>query len=131
MQSPESFRLIAELRFPSGEVLTAETKPREIVPGPAADPDRPSHATEFETVHWRGQVYALTPKQRVVIACLWQAWESGHPFVGGHYLLERADSEQSKMSYVFRGSPAWRTLIVPGELRGGPADTYCLAFARA
>jgi hypothetical protein len=86
-----------------------------------------AHSGDFATVRWNGTVYTLTPKQRIVIAILWQAAEEGLPYVGGHYLLERADSDQSRLSLVFRDSPAWRKLIVPGELHDGPSDTYCLA----
>jgi hypothetical protein len=97
---------------------------------PSAAPPSPlanAHSPDFACVRWNGRVYSITPKQRRIVAVLWQAWEAGAPFVSGAYLLERADSDQGRMSALFRDSPAWQTLVVPGHLHGGPADSYCLA----
>jgi hypothetical protein len=88
---------------------------------------KPSHAPNFETVSWKGRMYKLTQQQRIIIAILWRAWEDGHPFISGAYLLERADTAANKLSVVFRKSEAWGNLIVQGEVQGGPIDTYCLA----
>lgn len=85
------------------------------------------HSPDFAMVRWHGQTYSLTPRQRVVVAELWNAWENGLPCLTAAYLLERCGTAQAKMSAVFRNSPAWKTLIVPGQLHGGPEDSYCLA----
>lgn len=114
------------LRLPDGETIAADAGEAKVVLE-RPDPDYPTHSPDFASVTWGGKVYTFTPKQRRIVAILWQAWERGERFVGGGYLLEAADSDQSKMSYLFRGSTAWRTLIVPGELYDGPVDTYCLA----
>lgn len=115
-----------ELKLPNGQQITARASgARAIIDRP--DPTRPSHAPDWSVVVWNGTRYNLTPKQRDVIAVLWAAWEDGTRFVGGAYLLERADSDQGRLSALFRDSPAWKRLIVPGEQHGGPVDTYCLA----
>lgn len=115
------------LRLPDGELIAADAEEANVVVE-RPDPHAPSHSPDFATVTWNGVMYPLTPKQRIIIACLWRAWENGSTYVGGAYLLERADSDQSRMSHVFRDSPAWKKLIVPGELfDDGPADTYRLA----
>jgi hypothetical protein len=101
-----------------------------IAPAQApASPTRPGapHAPDWSSVVWNDVRYMLTPKQRLVVAELWRAWEAGIDFLSGAYLLERAESDQSKLWYLFRKSPAWGTLIVPGEPYGGPGDTYRLA----
>jgi len=119
-----------EIHMPDGQEISGVADEGDVV---IVRPDlsRPSHSPDFATVTWNGVVYTLTPKQRLIVALLWKAWEDGNTFLSGAYLLERADSDQSRMSHVFRGSPAWRTLVVPGELHGGPADTYCLAPERS
>jgi hypothetical protein len=78
-------------------------------------------------VRWNGARYNLTPKQRLVVCLLWRAWEEGTTDLSGAYLLERAESEQSKLWYLFRGSDAWGSLIVSSEPHGGPSDSYRLA----
>src|SRR5262245_27308913 len=55
--------------------------------------NRPSHSPDFATVTWNDVSYTLTPKQRLIVAILWKAWEDGNRFVSGAYLLERADSD--------------------------------------
>jgi hypothetical protein len=91
--------------------------------------EEPTHSPCFSSVSWKGEIYKLAPKQRIIIASLWAAWKNGTPHVCGAYLVEKADSEQSRVSFIFRDTYAWRRLILPGELSGGPPDTYCLAFA--
>jgi hypothetical protein len=92
--------------------------------------DPPSHAWDFSSIIVKGVKYNLTPKQRIIVASLWAAWESGNPHLTGTYLLLKADSEQGKMSQIFRNAPIWKDqIILPGEMSGGGQDTYCLCFA--
>lgn len=92
---------------------------------PNASHPSPSHALNFETITWNGKRYNLTPKQRIIVAILWQAWESGHPFVAGGYLQEQAKSD-SRMSALFKQNGCWNTLVAPGGAHRGPTGTYCL-----
>ena len=96
--------------------------------GPTGEPtDGPSHAPDWSVVRWNGVPYRLGRKQRLVAAHLWRAWHAGTPFVSETRLLNAADSLQSKLAQLFKGSAAWGKLIVPGETHGGAFDTFCLA----
>ena len=124
--------IVVELRL--GDDLAAALKAlARLIPAAAAPQPPPAprtlHAPDWSSVVWQGTRYILTPKQRLVIAELWRAWEDGTGFLSHAYLLEKAETDQQKMYYLFRGSPAWGALIVPGEPHGGPVDSYCLAPA--
>ena len=92
-------------------------------PGPFAAAARTS---DFATVRWNGETFCLTRMQRRVVQELWQVAEAGVPFVDQHTLLEVAESDQRKLSALFRNSPAWGALVAPGPVPG----TYGLAPAR-
>ena len=53
-----------------------------------------------------------------MVRVLWEAWQNGTPDVGQDYLIEQADAASGRLADVFKGSPAWKTLVVPGESRG-------------
>lgn len=71
-----------------------------------------AHSPDYRTVSWHGRHFVLTPKQAAVVKVLWDAWESGTPQVGQHYLLEACESPGGRLRDVFRDSPAWGTLVV-------------------
>jgi hypothetical protein len=82
-------------------------------PGPTPAPaDYPRHSPDYRSVHWFGCDYTFTPTQAAVIRQLWEAWEDGTPGVGQETLLEGAGSTGDRLRDVFRGSPAWGTLVV-------------------
>lgn len=85
------------------------------------------HGPDFAAIRWDGVVYTFSPKQRAVIAMLWEAMEHGYHFVSGDALLLAADSEGGRLYDIFRGSPAWNTVIVKGLQAGGPNGCYRLA----
>jgi hypothetical protein len=114
------------LQLPDGEVIAAGAGEANLtIERP--DPSRPHHAPDFSSVIWNGKLYTLTPKQRMVVCILWRAWEDGTTYRSASYLLEKAESDQTRLSQLFRDSQAWNNLIVPGEIHDGPADTYRLA----
>jgi hypothetical protein len=85
-------------------------------PGPNPTPAPtgfPRHSADYRSVHWFGCDYTFTPTQAAVIRQLWEAWEDGTPGVGQETLLEGAGSTGDRLRDVFRGSPAWGTLVVP------------------
>lgn len=88
---------------------------------------RISHAADWSTVNWYGQVFSFTPKQRPIVAALWDAREDGTDFVTNSMLLELCETSQERLRDLFRGNPAWGTLIVQGQLHGGRVGTYRLA----
>jgi hypothetical protein len=83
-------------------------------PGPSPAPTGfPRHCKDFRFVHWFGTDYTFTPTQAAVVRQLWEAWEDGTPGLGQETLLEGAGSTGDRLRDVFRGSPAWGTLVVP------------------
>jgi hypothetical protein len=82
-------------------------------PAPAAPTGFPRHSADFRSVHWFGADYTFTPTQAAVVRQLWEAWEDGTPGLGQETLLEGAGSTGDRLRDVFRGSPAWGTLVVP------------------
>jgi hypothetical protein len=139
-EKEQALRLEAEgveyvaVRLRDGTLVTAGTLPEGGVAGGVAVaveleeelPDK-SHARDFTAVRWNGEVFALTPKQRPVIALLWEAMEDGYHFVSEAELLNAAESDSARLPWLFRGSPAWDKLIVPGYKHGGRFGTYRLA----
>lgn len=69
------------------------------------------HSPDFRSVRWFGTDYTFTPMQAAVVSQLWEAWEQETPDVGGQYLLENAGLEANRFDLVFRGHPAWKTMI--------------------
>src|SRR5947209_6250518 len=86
-------------------------------PVPIRTPPPARHSPDFRSVHWYGKDYLFTPMQAKVVEQLWLAWKNGTPGVGHHTLLEAADSEQDRLSGVFRDRqgrlhPCWEEMIV-------------------
>lgn len=79
-----------------------------------------THSEDFRSVLWFGASYSFTGNQAPVIARLWKAWENGTPDVGDETLLAAVDPESPPRSLrdLFRGSPAWNTLVVEGGSKG-------------
>jgi|GEM_PF-2934798 len=76
------------------------------------------HSADFRSVVWFGQEYMFTANQAACIRLLWEAWENGTPEVSGAMILENAGIDQKRLSAVFRGHPAWGTMIRPGQTKG-------------
>lgn len=109
----------------------------ELPAGPPAPPAPPppapppagavTHGPDFAAVNWGGRVFTFAPKQRSVVAALFRAREDGHGWVGQDALLEIADSDCHRLRDLFRGHPAFGTLIVGAVEAGGPPGAYRLA----
>jgi len=78
----------------------------------------PTHSNDFRSVNWGGRTYNFTPNQAAVIKLLWEHWERNTPDVGGHTLIEAAEISCKRLDLVFRGSPAWKTMVVASEKKG-------------
>ncbi len=85
-----------------------------------------SHSSCFTSVIWNGQSFELTRHQAVCVKLYWQAYENGTPSLRDEHVLEEAQVSQNHIRHVFRGSPAWNTMIVQGETKG----THRLADSR-
>lgn len=77
-----------------------------------------SHSKDFSSVRWHGTIYGFTATQAAVVRVLWRALRRGAPDVRQETLLMDSASESDRLSDVFKGSPAWGTLVVPGLARG-------------
>lgn len=117
---------VFKLEMPNGQ--TFESGPADV-PVAVERPDlrKPWHSPDWSVACWNGVLYKLSPKQRMVVVALWKAWEEGTHFLSETYLLNKADSDQPKLSHLFKKSAAWGNLVVRGELHGGEFDTFCLA----
>jgi hypothetical protein len=105
--------------WPMPDVPPAVTPPAAAgggpppTPGPTPAPTGfPRHCKDFRSVHWFGADYTFTPTQAAVIRQLWEAWEDGTGGVGQETLLESAGSTGGRLRDVFRGHPAWGTMVV-------------------
>lgn len=77
------------------------------------------------SINWYGQTFTFTPQQRPVLGALWDARKEGLPGLSAEHLLAIADAKKKvRLPDLFKGSPAWNTLItrVPGT-----NDIYHLA----
>jgi len=54
---------------------------------------RIAHSEDFTYVHWGGQEFTFTPKQRVVVRKLWEARENGMPDVSHSFLRDAIQEE--------------------------------------
>lgn len=83
----------------------------------------PYHTSDYQLVRWKEYSWNFSPKQRVVIRLLWEAWEKGAPEVPQRTLLDAAESECDSLAELFKKHPAWGVLVT----RAGPT-IYRLAF---
>lgn len=74
--------------------------------------NRCSHSEDFRAVIWWGRRYNLTPIQAEVVRQLWDRQEDEIPDVGQEELLRNAEAQSTRLSDVFRNSPAWGALVV-------------------
>ena len=95
----------------------AETK-TELV-----DKKKTTYSTDFRSVRWFGTNYSFTPNQAAAVKILWENWEKGTPDVGGDTLAVEIESDSKRPRDIFKGHPAFGTMIRPGKTKG----TYRLA----
>jgi hypothetical protein len=75
---------------------------------------------DFRSLKWCGTVYSFTSNQAPAVKMLVEAWRDGVPDVGDETLLQAIDPQAPprKLADVFRGSPAWNTIIKAGVTKG-------------
>jgi len=86
-----------------------------------------SHSPDFAAVNWYGTVYEFRGRQRLVVAALWDAMREGYHSMSQDSLLELAECEGGRLRDVFRGNPAWGTLIIPAVFAGGRPGAFRFA----
>jgi 7-cyano-7-deazaguanine synthase in queuosine biosynthesis len=77
------------------------------------------HSPDYRTVVWQGRELTLTLQQARVVQLLHEQPAQGTPEIGQAFILEHLDlTATSRLRDVFRGSPAWRTLVTQGRRKG-------------
>lgn len=71
-----------------------------------------AHSDDFSSVRWFGTVYDFTPNQAKCVAVLWDHWNRGGLAVSSQRIRDTAEVEAERLDVVFRGHPAWGTMIV-------------------
>jgi hypothetical protein len=82
--------------------------------------DKPVAGEDFRNVRWYGgELYEFTATQAACVRILWQAWKKGVPVVGDSAVLEAVEAGDSqRLDLIFRGHPAWKKMIIPGNVKG-------------
>jgi hypothetical protein len=98
-------------------------EPRARPPSARADGwasgDQAKQFGDCRAVYWPGLGrFKFSPKQAAVVRALWEARQGGVPEVGQADLLRTADSDCARLVDLFKGHPAWGSLIVRGEVAG-------------
>lgn len=73
---------------------------------------------DFRCANVGGKEYSFRDSQAVCMRILYEAWKNHTPEVGADYILETIGYSYKRLSDLFKGHPAWGTLIVPGHTRG-------------
>lgn len=94
------------------------TLPRPSHVAAAGGKSARSCSPDGTTVRWHGERFTFRAMQARAVRILWDAMEADTPDIRQDSILEEIGSESRRLSDVFRGSPAWGKVIVPGE-RGG------------
>ena len=97
----------------------AQTSPQPDPPSisePSPESQEFQHSPDYASVNWLGQQYQFNKKQATCVRLLHEAWFEGTPYLSGQHLLSEILSA-SRMSDLFKGHPAWNSLIVSGERR--------------
>ena len=76
------------------------------------------HTVDYGTVRWRHEEYYLTPLQAKVVRVLHAEQRKGFRELRGSAILKEIDTYSRSFSDLFKGSPAWKTLVLPGSKRG-------------
>ena len=71
---------------------------------------------DFRSICWNGQVYELTETQAVVVKTLYENYLNMTPILSQNTLLEGMRTK--RLEHIFKNSPLWKTLIVPGSGKG-------------
>jgi hypothetical protein len=87
---------------------------------PRKDAPAARHSIDFRSVHWFGADHTFSATQAACVQVLWEAWENGTPEVGQATILEHpeVEAESKRLVDVFKGHPAWGTMIVKGRTAG-------------
>lgn len=85
------------------------------------------HAEDFSNVTWYGAIHHFTLAQARAVRVLWRAWLTGVPDLHQSTILAATGSVQAKLCGLFRGHPAFGTMIRQSSSFGGRVGCYRLA----
>jgi hypothetical protein len=91
------------------------------------EPNRITHAEDYSSVRWLGELHHFTPLQRRAIKVLWDAMETGLPDVHQRVILIKAGSRETRLKRMFDKNKAWGRMIFPSRDFGGKPGYYRLA----
>ena len=77
----------------------------------------PSHAEDWSTANWYGQLHTFTVAQRGPVKLLWEAWEHGNGVSAAAIVAaSESDDDDARPAKIFAKCSAWGTMIrqVPG-----------------
>lgn len=77
-----------------------------------------SWSPDFRTVTLRGEEFTLTPAQAQVIEQMVNHSPAGPRDLAQDTILVGAELRSASLADIFKHSPAWKKLIVPGEAKG-------------
>ena len=78
----------------------------------AGNASRTALGPDGASINWYGQTFTFTPQQRPIIGALWEARKDGLRGLSVEHLLSIADAKRkTRLPDIFKGSPAWNTLI--------------------
>lgn len=111
-----AYLIIPFSRLPEGKLPLAMVNPGQPSPSHKGIPKyAPYHTSDYQLVSWHGERWNFSPKQRIVVRVLWEAWEAGRPEVSQRELLDAAESECDSLLELFkkdnRPHPAMGNLI--------------------
>jgi hypothetical protein len=91
----------------------------ETVP---AETPQVRHSTDFSEVEWFGVRYTFTKTQALAVSEWWTARENKTPAVRDETVITEIGSQNNDKTRalrdLFKGHPAWGTMIVPGPRKG-------------
>jgi hypothetical protein len=92
---------------------------KDLVPAVGRPPSpRATHSADFRSIDWFGRHYSFTPGQAACMKIMWNAWEQGAPEMAQQRILGDAGLDSERLVDLFKGRPAWGTMIVPGATKG-------------
>lgn len=100
------------------DFLSDDGRPRWDVSKPLAVPRKIVYSDGFSQIRWRGNQYSLSRLQAKAISVLYDNYEDEVPQVHQKRILDRIGSKSKRLEHLFKNSPLWGTLIVPGDRKG-------------
>ena len=117
---------MAEVVAREADALAAGSLPNHCLVRLAADAGEPErdheerfrHSPDYAMVVVDGREYHLSPLRAAAVRVLHEAHLKRVPELRGQYVLVEIESGSRALSDLFKGSPAWGKLVVPGMTRG-------------